>query len=142
MLENHVSGKNHNTFIYAHYDRLFQSNLLQTILNTINMGLLIIEADGKISLANEEAKCIFSEPLECIQDCSRYKGCWPDTGQPLAPGDWPAAQALLHGRVTRNMVVEIEKCDGTTGTRYWTIFLSPSPRSILLEAAWDWGWPW
>jgi PAS domain S-box-containing protein len=123
LVVNPASGKNHDVLIGAHHDKLFKSNLFQTIFNTINTGLLIIETDGQISLANEEAKRIFGESLECIRDCSRYKGYWPDTGKPLAPGDWPAAQALLHGRVTRNMVVENEKCDGTTGT----ITLSGAP---------------
>jgi PAS domain-containing protein len=100
------------------HDKLFENSCFQTVINTIPAGLFIIEANGQISLANEKAKCIFAgeAPLEHIHDFSKYKCYWPETGELLKPEDWPAVQALLYGRETKGVVVEIEMCNGLTGT--------------------------
>jgi PAS domain S-box-containing protein len=91
---------------------------LQTIIDTIPAGLFIVEAGGRVSVTNEEAKRIWAGviPLEKISDYAGYKGFWPDTGKQLKAEDWPAAQALLQGRTTRGIVVDIERFDGTRGT--------------------------
>ncbi|HAL65916.1 MAG TPA: hypothetical protein DCP10_10160, partial [Bacteroidales bacterium] len=99
-------------------DKLFENSRFQAIINAIPAGLFIIEANGKVSLANEESRRIFAgeTSLECISDYSKFTGYWPETGEPLKPEDWPEAQAILHGRETKGVVVDIDKFDGTKGT--------------------------
>jgi len=91
---------------------------LQAILDTIPAGLFIVEASGKVAVTNEEARRIWAGavPLERLADYGEYVGYWPDTGERLRPEEWPAAQALLHGRRTKGCVVDIERFDGTRGT--------------------------
>ncbi|MFT3917323.1 MAG: ATP-binding protein [Anaeromyxobacteraceae bacterium] len=91
---------------------------VQAILDTIPVGLFVTEANGKVTLTNVEAKRIWagSVPTEDISGYDQYAGYWPSTGQRLAPEEWPAAQALLHGRRTKGVVVDIERFDGTKGT--------------------------
>ena len=98
---------------------------LQAILDTIPSGFYIVEADGRVAVTNDEAKRIWAGavPLERIADYGEYVGYWPETGERLKPEEWPAAQALLHGRRTKGRLVDIERFDGTRGT----IVLSGAP---------------
>lgn len=91
---------------------------LQAIIDTIPVGLFIVEASGKVAVANDEAKRVWAGvvPLATISDYAEYKGYWPQTGERLKPEDWPAAQALLYGRKLKGVVVDIERFDGTRGT--------------------------
>jgi len=120
----YVIRKDRNMVLSLHQDKLFENILFQTILNTIPIGLFIFEADGKISIANGEAKRIFACTVspESIYDFSKYKVCRLETGEPVEP-DWLAAQVLLHGREIKGAIIEIERFDGTTTT----ITLSGAP---------------
>ncbi|HMK47848.1 MAG TPA: PAS domain S-box protein, partial [Methanocella sp.] len=91
---------------------------LQAIIDTIPIGFFIAEASGKVSVTNEEAKRIWAGviPLERIDDYVDYIGFWPGTGERLRAEDWPAAQALLYGRTTLGVEVDIQRFDGTRGT--------------------------
>jgi len=102
----------------SYQDKSLENSCIKTIITAIPAGLLVIGANGQISLANEEANRIFAgeAPLKHIHDFSKYKGYWPDTGEPLKPGDWPAVQALFYGRETRGVIVEIENHNGATST--------------------------
>jgi PAS domain S-box-containing protein len=97
---------------------------LQAILDTLPVGLFILDAVGGVLVSNEEGKRIWagSVPTHSVSDFARYKGFWPDSGQPLRLEDWPGAQAL-QGRRTKDLVVDIEKFDGSRGT----IVLSGAP---------------
>jgi signal transduction histidine kinase/CheY-like chemotaxis protein len=55
-------------------------------------------------------------PLEKVSDYDKYVGYWPDTGERLKAEEWPAAQALLNGRRTKGVMVDIDRFDGTRGT--------------------------
>ena len=95
-----------------------ESNRLQTILDTIPVGFHVLDDQGKVVLSNEETRRIWAgqASLEGISDYIKYKGYWPKTGKRLQEKDWPAAQAILHGRKTKGIVVDIEKFDGSKGT--------------------------
>jgi PAS domain S-box-containing protein len=91
---------------------------LQAVIDTIPVGFFLVEASGKVVVTNDEAKRIWAGtvPLEKISDYAEYVGYWPDTGERLKAEDWPAAHALSHGRSTKDVMVEIERFDGTRGT--------------------------
>lgn len=91
---------------------------LQAIIDTMPVGFFIVEPGGKVVVTNDEAKRIWAGvvPLEGFSDYSEYVGYWPETGRRLDAEEWPAAQALLHGRSTKDVMVDIERFDGTRGT--------------------------
>jgi PAS domain S-box-containing protein len=91
---------------------------LQAVIDTIPVGFFLVERGGKVVVTNDEAKRMWrgSAALEEIADSDRYVGYWPETGERLKAEEWPAAQALLHGRSTKGVTVEIERFDGTRGT--------------------------
>lgn len=91
---------------------------LQLILDTLPVGLYILDADGGVVMSNDLAKRVWcgSAPLASVRDYDKYKGFWPQTGERLEPQQWPAAQALLFGRKIEAQVMDIERFDGTRGT--------------------------
>ena len=98
---------------------------LRAIVEAAPVGLGIVAADGKVLTRNDILRKIWAgeAPVHSIDGFEAYKAFWPETGKPLMPEDWPAAQALEHGRSTADMVVDIERFDGTRGT----IVLSTAP---------------
>ena len=91
---------------------------MQAILDTIPVGLYIVEANGAMVLANEESQRMWagSAPLEHIHDYDKYVARLPGRAERLKAEEWPAAQALLFGRKTRDLAVDIERFDGTRGS--------------------------
>ena len=98
---------------------------LRAIVEAAPVGLGIVAADGEVLTRNAVLRKIWAgeAPVHSIDEFEAYKAYWPETGSPLGPQDWPAAQALEHGRSIADMVVDIEKFDGTRGT----IVLSTAP---------------
>jgi PAS domain S-box-containing protein len=103
---------------------------LQAVVHTIPVGFFLVDPGGKVVVTNEEAKRMWrgAAPLGNIGEYDRYVGYWPGTGERLKAEEWPAAQALLHGRTTKGVMVDIERFDGTRGT----ILFSGAP---ILDAA-------
>ncbi len=98
---------------------------LRAIVEAAPVGLGIVAADGEVLTRNDVLRKIWAgeAPVHSIDEFEAYKAYWPETGSPLEPEDWPAAQALEHGRSIADMVVDIERFDGTRGT----IVLSTAP---------------
>mgnify|MGYP002344077348 FL=1 len=87
---------------------------LQASVETVPIGFLIYDADGKPLLYNDELKRIWAidMPLEEMAESFDRHGFWPEAGGELKAEDWPEQQALLFDRETRNVVVEIQRLDG------------------------------
>jgi PAS domain S-box-containing protein len=91
---------------------------LQAIVDTIPVGLFVAESDGRVVLTNDEAIRVWAGavPLERIEDYQEYVAYWPGTGKRLGAEEWPATRALVDGIETRELVIDIERFDGTRGT--------------------------
>ena len=98
---------------------------LRAIVEAAPVGLGIVAADGEVLTRNDVLRKIWAgeAPVRSIDGFEAYKAYWPETGEPLMARDWPAMQALENGRSTADMVVDIERFDGTRGT----IVLSTAP---------------
>jgi PAS domain S-box-containing protein len=91
---------------------------LQAVIDTIPVGFFLVDASGKVVVTNDDAERMWrgAVPLEKVSDYDKYVGYWPDTGERLKAEEWPAAQALLNGRRTKGVMVDIDRFDGTRGT--------------------------
>jgi len=98
---------------------------LRAIVDAAPVGLGIVGADGEVLLRNDILRNIWmgEAPVTSVDDYEAYAAYWADTGERLLPEDWPAAQALASGRSFADVVVDIDKFDGTSGT----IVLSTAP---------------
>ena len=98
---------------------------LRAIVEAAPVGLGIVAADGEVLLRNDVLRSIWAgeAAVHSVEEFESYTAYWPDTGKKLEPEDWPAAQALKDGRSFADVVVDIERFDGTRGT----IVLSTAP---------------
>jgi PAS domain S-box-containing protein len=107
---------------------------LQAIIDTIPVGLFIVGAKGEVTLANQVASRMWAGTpvVNGMGDYAQYKGYCPETGEPLKTEEWPAAQAILHGRTTSGILVDVERFDGTRGTMIFSAapIRDPAGRSI------------
>jgi PAS domain S-box-containing protein len=91
---------------------------LRTILDTLPVGVFIFDEQGRSVEINDRARRIWggqAPPCTSIEDNRQYRGWWSESGQPLAPRDWPGARALL-GEISYGQMINIERFDGSCGT--------------------------
>ena len=98
---------------------------LRAIVEAAPVGLGIVAADGEVLLRNDVLRAIWAgeASVHSIDEFEAYRAYWPETGEQLKAEDWPAAQALKDGRSFADVVLDIERFDGTRGT----IVLSTAP---------------
>jgi PAS domain S-box-containing protein len=98
---------------------------LQAVIDAVPIGFAFYDPHGALDRFNDEASRIWggSGPAEPALPDGERRGFWPGTGRPLEREEWPAMQALLHGTVSKDVVVDIERYDGSRGT----IVLSAAP---------------
>lgn len=88
---------------------------LQTVIDNLPVGLWIIDENGEIVLVNDIATQIFGAEVHSLAEYKTFKRWWADTGEEIPPEELPLIQAL-NGKSLKEVVVEIEKPDGTHGT--------------------------
>ena len=91
---------------------------LQAIVNTIPTGLIMLSEAGELLIENDEWIRTWGGNARTngVIDYEKYKGFYPDTGAPLPPGEWPCALSLKKGIKTRDVILDIERFNGTRGT--------------------------
>ncbi|MBK3800711.1 PAS domain-containing protein [Azospirillum brasilense] len=91
--------------------------LLDRVLETLPVGVIILEADGMIRRANPAAQQIWGGLLAVgIDDFGQYRGWRDSTGERIEARDWAAARAITHGETVLNEVIAIEAFDGRRKT--------------------------
>jgi PAS domain S-box-containing protein len=87
--------------------------LLEQVLDTLPIGVWVLERDGRILFGNPAGRAIWGGGIEGFGE---NRGWWADSGQAIAPEEWAAARAILKGETSLNEVVEIESFDGVHKT--------------------------
>jgi two-component system cell cycle sensor histidine kinase/response regulator CckA len=88
--------------------------LLRIILETLPVGVVVFDKEGKKILENQTRKKIW-----CVRDeggisLEEYKG-WFTDGEQIKKEEWPVSKAFNKG-ITESKIVEIECFDGTKKT--------------------------
>lgn len=98
---------------------------LQVVLDTIPTGFIMLDDTGAMVIENAEWKRTWggNALLNGIVDYDKYKGFRPDTGERIKKEEWPCAVSLMQGIETRDVILDIERFNGTRGT----IVVSSSP---------------
>jgi PAS domain S-box-containing protein len=87
--------------------------LLKVVLDTLPVGVAVVDAAGDILLGNPASTRIWSDLITSGRD--RYvssKGWWHATGKRLQADEWGSARALATGETSINEVIDIEAFDG------------------------------
>lgn len=90
--------------------------LLSAILEALPVSVIIANEDGRLVRMNPASRAIWGPaPLSAgVDSYHEYVGYWPETGERIAPRDWPMSRAVLAGETSVGVRVEIERFgDGT-----------------------------
>ncbi len=90
---------------------------LRTIIDTLPVGILITDAQGKELESNAFRERVWGgrpKPSESIDDLCKLKAWWADTGEPVL--ECPIVKALRYGQTTLAAVIDIERMDGCSAT--------------------------
>lgn len=91
---------------------------LRTIVDTIPAGLIMLNQAGAIVLENSEWKRTWAiaDQEDSVVDRESYKLFRPDTGERISADEWPCVISLKQGMLTHEVVLDIERFNGTRGT--------------------------
>ena len=92
---------------------------LRTILETLPVGVFIVDAAGGIVSANEASRRVWGGPIPDVHDVDGYQvftGWWTDNRQAGPAGGVGRRQSIQHGITTLDDEIDIQRFDGTHGT--------------------------
>ncbi len=92
---------------------------LRTVLETLPVGVLILDAEHRIIETNGQVEEIFGGVVpikEPLQEYRRGKSWWTASGQPVGDDEWPSMQAMRQGTVILDKEIDILRADGTRAT--------------------------
>ena len=87
--------------------------LLKAVLETLPVGVAVVNLGGDIILSNPASRSIWGDVIRPGPErYARSKAWWHDTGKKVAPAEWASVRARINGEVSVNEVVDIEAFDG------------------------------
>ncbi len=94
-----------------------QEALLRVVLETLPIGVWVINGNGTIEFGNQAGKEIWAGArFVGIEQYGEYKGWWADSGKEIGADEWAAARAIKNGETSLNEEINIECFDGTRKT--------------------------
>ena len=92
--------------------------LLQLVLATLPVGVAVIDRAGDIILSNAASRRIWGEPMinSGAERWVRSAGYRRNSGQKVAPAEWPSVRALRDGEISLNELIDIDAFDGRRKT--------------------------
>jgi len=99
----------------AHDEVVNERNRLEAIMETLPVGVAILDAKGGIIGANRAVDQVWGgpcPPVWSVSDYTIFRAWWLDTGQPVCPEDWAPAQVLRKGEPVVGQLMEILRFDG------------------------------
>jgi two-component system, sporulation sensor kinase E len=104
---------------------------LSAALESLPVGVLIADADGRVRQVNQEVSRIWGYEDDAARDAyAEFLGWWGHDGHLVGAADGPMARALATGASTGNQITRIRTLDGQTKT----ILNSASPlRNLSAE---------
>ena len=91
-----------------------REELLTNVLDTMPVGVWLLDRDGKITYGNPAGQEIWcGARFVGMGEFGAYKGWWLATGEPVKAGEWGAARAIRNGETSLNEEIEIEGFDGS-----------------------------
>ncbi len=104
---------------------------LQTIFDTVPIGIAITDVQGGNIMSNHAFANIWRKPMpaaQSVSDYSAFKAYWANTNRPVMPGEWASACAVLNAETVIGQLMKVERFDGTSG------FIHNSAAPILDDA--------
>lgn len=88
-----------------------EPKLLDTVLETLPTGLVIADANGRITRDNQASRELWGIKLEADswEDYDDFVAWWPETQQRITAEEWAMTRALQTGEVIRNELILNQK---------------------------------
>lgn len=102
---------------YAEETLKMERSNLETLLETIPVGVALVDEKGGNVKSNKMFGEIWGNPqpeIKNIYDYKKYKSWWEDTGKVILPGEWASDRAIQSGQPVLDQVMRIERFDGTS----------------------------
>jgi PAS domain S-box-containing protein len=99
-------------------ERVRQSEqLLRLVLDTLPVGVLVVDHEGDIMLGNPTAQRIWGQSIpRGTERWVQSRGWWNNSGEPVHPHDWASVRALIEGVPHLDQLIDIEGFDGARRT--------------------------
>ena len=99
--------------IQANAELVERENLLNQVLDSLPVGVCLVDRVGRIVRGNSEAQRIWGGNLQLAPgEFHRLRGWWSSTGQELLPHQWAAARVPLDGQPVLDEEIDILAFDG------------------------------
>ncbi|WP_298435705.1 ATP-binding protein [Geobacter sp.] len=100
-----------------YHELLKNEAMLRLVMETLPVGVWIIDHDGLILRSNPAGEKIWGGARYVgIERYGEYRGWWAATGKRIEPHEWGAARAITKGETSLDEVIEIEAFDGRRKT--------------------------
>jgi len=87
--------------------------LMRQVLQTLPVGVAVMNRAGDIILLNEASKCIWGGMITAGPErWGQTKGYWHDSGERVDPKKWASIRALNKGETSLNELIDIETYTG------------------------------
>ena len=87
--------------------------LLQRVLDTLPLGVMVVDRAGNTVLSNPASSRIWGGVIVSGPErWAKSKGWWHDSGKPISHGDWASERALAKGETSLKELLDIETYDG------------------------------
>ena len=91
--------------------------LLRQVIETLPVGVSVVDRNGDILLANAASKRIWGDVIVLGRErWVQSVGFWHDTGKKIAPEEWASVRALSQGQTSLNELLDIVTYDGQQKT--------------------------
>jgi PAS domain S-box-containing protein len=95
----------------AEEERAAQKSLLDAVMESLPVGLALMDSRGGTMRANPEFERIWGGPPP-VETSFFYRGWWAASGQPVRAEEWASARALIKGETTVGQELVIQRFDG------------------------------
>jgi PAS domain S-box-containing protein len=93
-----------------------QEELLRTVMDTLPVGVWVVDRDGEVVLGNRAGVQIWGGGLQKIQEKGGLRAWWSRSGRRLSLKEWPVTRVMAHPEMLLEEEIDIETPDGRRKT--------------------------
>jgi PAS domain S-box-containing protein len=100
----------------ARIEAINEKNRLEAIMDTLPVGVAVVDETGGHVRSNRMYDNLWGESrpeARSVDDYSKYRAWWLDSGRQVRPEEWASALAVKKGKIVSGQFMRIERFDGT-----------------------------